>query len=324
MIARQFVWTDKRVLELSEKFVPSADEVGRLQREKDDDCRLFQKIAEQGHYGGRLGVTRQGLYCATPSGVLLASGNTNNPDAVARMLQKALTAWDALPEERRYLAADAKYTPKFRPESKYPLDGLVLKSVCRDLPRDSVKPVWRNAWNVEFTWFRKAEAQGFAPPELKVGASYDVPRALVSRLARFSLRDIVRGESEPFDQKSIEKAELKGEVTGIEKNIATIAFNGATRVAQKGKWHIEGLNDNKPTELERGYETHLLGRAEYDLASKKFSAFELVALGPRWGGTQFNVRGDDLKPFPMVVALRLAGETPADRVAPSYLWDYGW
>ena len=53
MIARQSVWTDPEVKELTAKFIPAADEVGRLQSGKDAECRLFRKIAEQGHYAGR-------------------------------------------------------------------------------------------------------------------------------------------------------------------------------------------------------------------------------------------------------------------------------
>ena len=32
------------------EFVPAADEVGRLQRGEDRECRFFQGFAEEGHY----------------------------------------------------------------------------------------------------------------------------------------------------------------------------------------------------------------------------------------------------------------------------------
>ena len=37
----------------------------------------------------------------------------------------------------------------------------------------------------------------------------------------------------------------------------------------------------------------------------------MVALGTRWGGTQYNRRADDLEPGPLGVAFTLAGDTPA-------------
>ena len=86
MIARQSVWTDPEVKELTAKFIPAADEVGRLQSGKDAECRLFQKIAEQGHYAGRTrpSRTRQGTYATTADGTFLASWNKNDPRIVAR------------------------------------------------------------------------------------------------------------------------------------------------------------------------------------------------------------------------------------------------
>ena len=88
MIARQSVWTDPDVKELAAKFIPAADEVGRLQSGKDAECQLFRKIAEQGHYAGRTrpSRTRQGTYATTADGTFLASWNKNDPRVVARNL----------------------------------------------------------------------------------------------------------------------------------------------------------------------------------------------------------------------------------------------
>ena len=139
--------------ELAAQFVPAADEVYRLQNLQtgtDPECRLFQKFAERGHYGGRPGTTRQGTYAATPSGVLLASINSNDPKRIADMLQRALAKWQTLsraerllPNDPRQQVADIK-----RPERFYPKDGLVLYVTSRDMPRDAqqTKPAngnWR-------------------------------------------------------------------------------------------------------------------------------------------------------------------------------------
>ena len=88
MIARQSVWTDPEVKELTAKFIPAADEVGRLQSGGDAECQLFRKIAEQGHYAGRTqpSRTRQGTYATTADGTFLASWNKNDPRFVARSL----------------------------------------------------------------------------------------------------------------------------------------------------------------------------------------------------------------------------------------------
>ena len=61
MIARQSVWSDPEVKELAGKFIPAADEVGRLQSGGDAECQLFRKVAEQGHYAEAEEVYRDDL-----------------------------------------------------------------------------------------------------------------------------------------------------------------------------------------------------------------------------------------------------------------------
>src|SRR5579862_3315688 len=160
-MARQSVWSDPKVLELAGKFVPAADEVYRMQNLQtgtDPECRLFQKFAELGHYGGRPGTTRQGTYVATPSGLLLASINSNDPRRIEDMLRRALAKWQTLTRAERLLPNDPnkQWAAIKRPERFYPEDGLVLYVTSRDLPREASKPQpakgdWRaNAWNLDY------------------------------------------------------------------------------------------------------------------------------------------------------------------------------
>src|SRR5262249_27834326 len=156
-----------------------ADEVYRMQNLKtgtDPECRLFQKFAELGHYRTP-GTTRQGTYAATPSGLLLASINSNDPKRILAMLQRALAKWRTLKQEERLLPTDPKKQigDIKRPERFYPEDGLVLRVTTRDLPRDGAKPKggkadrWVNAWNEDYAWFTRTEARQFLPREPKVG-----------------------------------------------------------------------------------------------------------------------------------------------------------
>ena len=141
MIARQSVWTDSEVRELIAKFIPAADEVGRLQSGRDAECRLFRKIAERGHYGGRTqpSRTRQGTYAITADGTFLASWNNTDPRIVAGKLREALQNWDRLKAEgRKFLGDDPLEIAQLdRADRFFPEGGLVLKVNTRDLPRDS-------------------------------------------------------------------------------------------------------------------------------------------------------------------------------------------
>jgi hypothetical protein len=300
-------------LELAAQFVPAADEVYRLQNIQngtDPECRLFQKFAEQGHYR-RPGATRQGTYAVTPSGVLLASLNSNDPARVADMLRRALTKWQTLSREERLLPDDPRKRVANikRPERFYPKDGLVLFVTSRDLPRaaDKQKPAQKN-WrqNQDYAWFTKREARQFLPKEPQAGKRHDIPLPIIHRIACAHLVDNVRGQTAPFEERQVEKARLVAEVTAVDGNVVTLRLEGETRAAdEKGS-------------RKHGLEMRLLGKASYSLTKERFQSFEMVALGARWGGTQNNSRHGDLDEGPIGLLFTLAGGGPCERVAPAF------
>jgi hypothetical protein len=329
-------------VELTQSFIPAADEVYRLQSGRDAECRLFQKFAEQGHYGGRTvpSNTRQGTYAVTPSGVFLASLNSNDPEAVAGMLRRALDKWKTLTREQRLSAESAAPAPAdlSRAERFYPADGLALQVHSRDLPREGAaaqqaaqpasqeRGAWRGqAWNNDFAWFTKAEARSFLPDTVTVGGRREVPEALVRRVVRLHIVDNVRGQTEGFADRDVEKARLSTTVESVAGDLATLKLEGETRTHVEGVWSIAGYRDmGRPTPQERGIETKLFGRAKYDLKKERFTAFEMVAVGNRWGATQYNGRTNDRDLAPIGFAFTLAGDRPAERVAPAHFQAYGW
>lgn len=330
MTARQSVWSDPEVKALATKFVPAADEVGRLQTGKDAECKLFQKIAEQGHYAGmtRPSSTRQGTYATTADGTFLASWNNNNPRFVARKLREALETWDRLKAEgRKFSGADPLDVAQLnRADRFFPEGGLVLKVNTRDLPRDPPQQGrWADAWNQDFAWFTQDEAREFLPGKIEPGRPHEVPRALVERLARFHLLDNVRGQTSPFPARAIEEATLTSRVTTVEGDVVSLRLEGRTRAVQQGNWSIRGYRDmNRPSAQERSLEMQLLGTARFDRKQGRFVGFEVVAVGTRSGGTQYNGRANDLAPSPFGAVLSLAGESRAERVAPEHFRGYGW
>jgi hypothetical protein len=91
----------------------------------------------------------------------------------------------------------------------------------------------------------------------------------------------------------------------------------------EGQWPVDGFQDrDRPSPQERGLDAALLGRATFDQGLGRFVAFELVADGERFGGTQYNARGDDLGPTPIGFVFVLAGDD--ERVEPASFWEYGW
>jgi len=318
------------VAALARFFIPAADEVGRLQSGNDEECLLFQKIAEQGHYAGRTkpSSTRQGTYATTADGQLLISWNTNDPRVVASKLRQAIAKWQELRKSEEpppdLPALDAEKLN--REERFYPRNGLVLRVNTRDLPRDPPQEGrYAQAWNQDFAWFQKDEARQLMPPALTVDATHQVPRALVDRLARMHLVDNVRGQTTHFPKGAARELTLTSRITALEGDVVTLRLEGRTKTLEEGRWSIGGFRDaDRPTAQSRGIELALLGRARYDIKQEKFVAFELVAAGMRHGGTQYNGRQRDLDPAPFGALLTLAGETPAERVPPEHFWAYGW
>jgi hypothetical protein len=303
------------VLDLAAKFIPAADEVYRMQNLEtgtDPECRLFQKFSEIGHYT-RPGTTRQGTYCVTPSGLLLASINSNDPKRIADMMQRSLEKYQTLAKADRLLAYEPskKWSEIKRPERFYPDDGLVLYVTSRDLPRDPAKAkpskaAWHElAWNQDYAWFTKVEARGFLAAQPKVGQKHDLPLPVIQRIVCAHLVDNVRGQTSPFEISQVKKARVVSEVTAVDGDLVSMRLEGESFAADEGA-------------RKHGLDMRLLGKATYNLKSERFVSFELVAIGKRWGGTQNNSRKNDLDEAPIGLVFTLAGDGHCERVAPAF------
>jgi hypothetical protein len=330
VIARRSVWSNPEIQQLLKGFVVSADEVHRLQTGKDPECQLAQKVFEQGHYAGRVQPTntRQGTYATAPSGVMLASVNTNDPKRMADMLRAALAKWNSMSESERMLAgnpADQKAAVQ-RAENRYPKDGLALRVFSRDLPREKKAEDWRaNSWNQDYAWFTKEEVRALLPARAEAGQKATVPDALIRRLARLNFVDNVRGQTSPYASEHVSVARLESEIVSVRSGVAAVRFTGETKAERQGTWAVAGFRDmGSPSAQRLGMSLRLYGTGTYQISEGKFTGLEIIALGTRFGATQYNGRHDDLDPAPIGFLVTRAGDTAAERVAPSFFWSYGW
>jgi hypothetical protein len=325
---RESVFSDPTVVELaSTAFVPVAENVSPLQSQQDEKGRFFRLVAEQGHYAGRTFPTgtRQGYYTFTADGRLLTAANTRDPRAIERMLRQALDRWHALTSGSGSATGGANghgasvdvrdYEPAH--PDRYPRDGLVLKLAARDLPRevDTRPDDWRKrAWNLDYAWFTRDEARALVPVPAEPGTLREWPAAVVRRLALFHLRDLVRGEPSAWPEDALREGTVTSEVLGTEGDRVRLALRGRVRLEYLMRWRRP--NDGAEQQSECGYDTTLAGEAVWDRSKERFTSFELVAAGPRWGTNQYNNRGDDLGPAPMGIAMTLASADPKDRTPP--------
>src|SRR5947209_10826776 len=171
-------------------FVPTADQIERpgksLEEGTSFESRLVQKIKKQCNDL----ATYQGVFVVTPNGLLLAGSHEDmhDPRKVEKLMRRGLEKWGKLSAAERLMTKEAfakavAELGEVDGKSQFPQDGLVLRVICRDLPRSpnpSTSPS-RNAYNQDYAWFRKGEARAFLPEPPIKGARRKVRRDLVER-----------------------------------------------------------------------------------------------------------------------------------------------
>ena len=143
-------------------------------------------------------------------------------------------------------------------------------------------------------------------PKAEVGATRPMPSVLALRLARCHLLDNVRGQTPAYEAEDIKAAEITLRVTQVEGETMHLEIQGKTQAERTENW-------------KGGMRCELLGRAVHD--GTRFTQFQLVALGTRWGETKYNARGGQ-EQSQLGIALVLDNSAP--RVAPANHWIYGW
>ncbi|MDJ0975675.1 MAG: hypothetical protein QNJ98_14530 [Planctomycetota bacterium] len=275
-------------------------------------------MANQGHYGGG-GGTRQGLYVMTANGTLLASSNALSADKALETIQQGLEAWKQTEPAARTLPKDFDL-PRRRWEASYPQGGLVLRTANTDLGPDAD----RNRINRDHAWFTAEEARGWLGADPQPGDTHTVSRVIVDRLACFHLVDNVRGQTLPFAPAEVAASKLTTTVVSREGDAVTFEIEGRTEAETDGTWKL-GKNDWTPTtKYPRGLTTTVLGSGTFDLAAKRFTAMEMVAVGERTGRTNLNGRPEgDVGPAAIGFVLQLAPDKPSARVPPAFIDVYG-
>lgn len=319
MQARRSVWSNQRILAMTSNFACAADEVWRLQRDDDPECRWF-RTAVRGDTEPVRG-SMQGTYVITPQGHLLGRINSANPDHVLKVLTKAIATWESMSDtERSQVAVDAPQ-PVHRWEDSYPTSGLVLERFARDIG-DNPRDPQRAPVNRDTVWFSGQELQGWLP-DAKTGAEADVSPRLLERLARFVFVDNVRGQTLPYARAELQGGGLRSKVLAIRGSFVDIEITGHSKATAKGPW-IDDDNYWKPKgEFPRFLNCEIFGKATFDRDTERFTSFELVATGERQGRTTFNGRTKD-EPnsiHQIGFLLRLADESY--RVAPTFINMYG-
>lgn len=283
MIDRESTFADPAIVKLLQtRFIPVAIDQAYQRRQKDNEGKFYQKIANQGPRKVGRGTT-QGLYTADASGQLLAFTNNRGASRVLGMMNGALKKHRPVK-----VIAIAKGTPDSRFNPKPPKGGLVVRVTSKVLagyaePENEYQRIFQQSLGRDNLWISAIEHTALVKGQL--------PQSLLKRIARFHLIDNTRGEPPMWNDNEIKK--LEGTVR-----------NGRLRATVQLKT-VKG---------DRGYEVELLGRIE--TKAGKVTRFNVVAKGEFWGEGTYT-RNAPKGRFPLAIAFTLAdGKDAADTIPP--------
>jgi hypothetical protein len=241
--------------------------------------------------------------------------------------------WLALPEAtRRPGAVKVPPIPKHL-LTEPPEGGVVLKTYTRNMKRDKygklariekkdlddkktyadVNWKWGNAIFLEpmpdVMWVTEAEWKSLVPAQPKIGETFAVPDGICKRLCRYHLIDGTFGLAAGWDLAHVRRDRLSLTVDEVTPNIR-LRVDGAALMA----------TDADLKQATHGFDVQISGLLSYDPAVKKFTRFDIVAVGHTWGGDWEGGRFARPGKAPLGIALELApGLSAADRVTPKGL-----
>ncbi len=291
-MGRVSAFADPEIIKLaSEKFIPVTVDDWYQRRRQDAEGKFFIKVANQGPRKGQGGSTRQGIYCLTADGELLAFKNAgNSTEATREQLTLALAKFGKLPANRRLPGAVA-IEAFGKPDANYvrtpPVNGLILRVHGRildnkdgEICKASCDFPGGDRASRDFLWLTANEWKALIPkPEL--GHTYSLPASVKKRIARFCLIDNTRGEPEFWKGADVRKADFTLKVTEITAEKIEVSLVGNALLADDGDLAVS----------KRGYDCSLHGRLTFDVAKAKFTRFDAMALGEHWGATTYTQKG---------------------------------
>ena len=267
-----------------------------------------------------MGGTRQGIYVCSPSGKLLSSVNSLDPEVVIKTIKQGLEKWENLSALEKKLPDKFSPTTSHRWEDSYPSNGLVLKGAKADLLSDPPNPSERgDRWNMDHVWFSENESRLWIPKSKNIGAVHECPKIIKDRLFRFHLVDNVRGQTLPFAPEEIKTANLHVELIDIKNSNIELKIFGDSEAVAKGEWKL-GENIWTPThDLDHSISTNVLGNAIYNTDNNHFTKFEMVIIGNWRGMTQNNGRKFGPDSGMIGIQYSLAENISSNKIAPAFI-----
>jgi len=237
---------------------------------------------------------------------------TPNAELLAHGLEEGLKKWKEIPAEKRGTLADfGEYDAKLDPAP--PAGGLRFRVFARGLLRAESRKLEIYKTQVtrsleagrDHLWLTAEEAKALAPAEAREGATVKAPDAVVDRISRTCLIDLVRvgGNGGARKADEVQSREMVLKVKAVTAAEVRLEVSGSARVSTRDP----GSGGPKVDEY------RFTGEAVYDRARGGFARFDVVA---------FSETGHYDEIAKKVLALGVAfelttGDAPADRLPPS-------
>lgn len=292
------------------------------------DWALQQRAGDPGHelfkhYGEQVPAedwnaegTKQGIYLMGPNGEYLegAHAASGRADHLLWRLRRALERWEELQAEADYANQPVPLGSAVAPP-EIEAAPLALRVSLRDLPREDDATAGRRitgrdkrdrnwiaftkwAWNQN--WITFDEPAVFVPREVRAltadasqgeltGPWEAVDPNEFRRLARSVLVDNVRGQTATWPRDAVAEAHLEMRAVERQGDLVTLEYRGRAELATDTQ----------------SFAPRLHGRAAWNLRTRAFVTFSLVAIGERSGAGTFNQRANDVGPAPMGIVLDL-------------------
>jgi hypothetical protein len=296
--------------------VPVAADDWYQRRREDAEGLFFRAVADQGPRKGAGGSTRQGIYCFTADGKLLAYKNAGqDPEVMRDTIRQGLREWQRLPEERRKPGAvkvDDPATLDKRFARTPPPGGLIVNVYTRILDREKddfcrgkCSTRGGEAAARDHLWLTEGEWKGLIPTEAKPGDKVPLPAAVAERILRFHLTDNTRGEPPMWQRDEIRSQDLTLTVEEATPATIRLRLDGSALLATRAD----------PAKAERGFDVRLLGYIGYDRAKRAIDRFDVVAVGDHWGEDNLTRRARPGR-MPLGVAFELANRKSTGDLVP--------
>jgi hypothetical protein len=191
----------------------------------------------------------------------------------------------------------------------------------KDLPRDGIRQSNLATFNIDHVWLNNEEMNSLIPADPTVGDSFNLEEKLAQRFARYYFLDSVRGESEPYSRQHVEMAEISFTVVKVTDQIIKMKISGRSKVNRPATRERNPFS-GEVISKDMGSNQLIYGIAEVDRIRDRFSRFEMLAVGDRWGGSTYNFRSDDLASSPIGFGFQLVPDVSTDPTPPRFHFNY--